>query len=196
MPNINDVFRVRLFGLCGSVECMSILHYKFVQSGGVGFDITDLSDIIRTQLISPMEVIMSSSASINGVEIQNLNTISEYTNLLYVPTPVGDVIADSLPAWVTWSFTKVRPYPPLKSGSFRLWGVPETYQAAGIVQGAGVTGQQLVADALETNLIDAQNNIYAPVVKRYNPITLPAIQDWPITVVRPEGLGSQNTRKS
>jgi hypothetical protein len=197
MTAIGDVFKVRMFGSVLQQECMCRLHYRVTQLGTNNLAAADLAAIFATNVVTQMTNIMSNQAVISGVEIQNLMQNEEYGLFMTGGYPnVGDVGSSSATSFLTYTFRKNRPHPPLRHGYLRLWGVAEGVLEDNYVGLDWIVEINQVSFAIAADQLGANGWGFEPVVVRnVSPAPPLPAEIWRIPSVAFIGIGSQLTRK-
>lgn len=197
MAAIGDVYRIRMFGTCLGEEVMCRLHYQLVQFGTGDLEMSDIALEFGENVANVMKSMMHSQSFINGVEIQNLMNLQEYVISQATPYPYqGTINGDGQPSFVCYTFRKNRPYPPLRHGYTRLWGVGDFVALGNYVDASFIPQLNLIAAALEAPLTTLNTYGFIPVVVRNASVNPPLPSEiWPVSEVVFNGLGSQITRK-
>lgn len=197
MTAIGDVFRVRMFGTVIGEEAMCRLHYRVTQLGSNSLPTADLAAVFATTCVEQFTQVMSVEAKIDGVEIQNLMQPQEYGIHTTGGYPnVGDVGSEAATSFLCYSFRKNRPYPPLRHGYLRLWGVAENVLKNNYIDGVWIVEMNQIAAAIGADLLGANGWGFEPVVVR-NASSAPPLptEIWRVEGVSFLGIGSQLTRK-
>lgn len=193
---IGNIIKSRIYGTnFNETPAMCVLHFFCGQVGIVPFEMDEFNQQLEAVLVSDLAGIMSIHATIDGIESQNLHNILEYHNLVFSPAQSGLVSGLAGPSKVTFTFKKHRPYPPLRNGYFRSWGVPGFVLNGNSVSSDFLPEISAVADALITPILDLNGYGFTPVVLR-NQDSLPPVpgQAWTIPAISFNGTGTQNTR--
>lgn len=209
MPVTAGHYNLVLKGRYG--DSQDVINSFFVEvdlNGGtlVGDDdeLFSIGEHFWNNIATPLRTITTNNVRFNTIDVFKADGVDVGASGFYT-IPFADGLGlyegQSLPPFVSWTFQYTRPNANYRHGYKRFSGVPEAYQASGVIDSGAVTYVNNLANALKAsvNLNDAL--IGAPFmrpalvqrVKNGVPVD-PDVWYLPSTVVYKK-IGSQNTRK-
>jgi len=196
----DDRFELVVEGTCLGKNIRNVYYYLQTNGAAVAAAIV-AQEFINTPL-QAIRTITTTDMVWSKVSVKNLDDPEDFTETIISPAQAGNVAAETMPPFVTFSFIYHRTTLLVRNGWKRFAGVPETYVVGGvIVAGTPETNVNLVAEALDEPVTDGIGSTFIPRImsKQRVPETgefeMFLYTDWPVGDVDFAHVGSQNTRK-
>jgi len=129
------------------------------------------------------------------VTSENLVDLGDFDSIDTSGEGQGTQTGDMLPFYNNFTYIYKRKSRGNRNGWKRFTGVPESAQAAGILNSGFVTAVAALATALQTVLTDGDGNAWSPRIYRAPTIAVPDFDSFPIAGVEFHSLSTQNSRK-
>jgi len=195
-----DRFQLDLIGTVMGVNTRNVFFYS--QTNGLAEASAALVDNFNADILQPIRTILTVDMIFSAISVINLDNPEDFATLTLSPTQAGNVDAETLPPFVTWSFRYNRTSLAVRNGAKRFAGVPETYQENGVlVSGTPTTNVLAVAAALDDAVSDGAGTTFIPVIMKKTRIPPEGefesflYEEFTVGGVVYTHIGSQNTRK-
>jgi hypothetical protein len=133
---------------------------------------------------------------------KNLDNPEDFYDYILSPSQGGNIVAEGMPPFVTFSFIYHRTTLAVRNGWKRYAGVPESYVVDGVLaSGTPATNIAALAEALDEPVTNGSGTTFLPVIM--NKIRIPPegefesflYTEYSVADVDFAHIGSQNTRK-
>lgn len=192
MGTIGDVYKVISKMTYLGQNCVNVYHYRQTTAPG---DAGDLANEFDNDVITTMLPVQHSGVVHNGVEVINLDNLTDFATLNVNRAGTNAGIAP-MPSFVSWSFKLDRSGRDLRNGGKRIVGVCEESTSGNApIAAIEPTLDALAQDFAKTLTDLASGGSWEPVIVRRNHPTKPDA----LTLVAGASftrISTQNSRKA
>jgi hypothetical protein len=196
----DDRFQLDLVGTCLGVNTRNVFFY--LQTNGLAEASGPLVEFFISDILQTIRAALTVDMVFSAVNVKNLDNPEDFVDFPLSPVQAGNVDAETLPPFCTFSYRYGRTSLAVRNGAKRFAGVPETYQENGvIVAGTPTTNVVAIATVLDDAISDGAGTTFVPVImkKTRQPETGPfeswLYEEFAINGVTYSHIGTQNTRK-
>src|SRR5215813_4429139 len=192
---VGDIYKIEAFGVMDGVQIINSYHYVRDGSSGVPTFATIAEDF-RSKVIDKVRAITVNQMVWNNLVLTDVDPTGAGFDDVFGSPEGGNVTDEALPPYSCWSFLLARTNRTTFNGHKRFAGVPETWQADGVISAGHTTAIGNLATALGQSITDG-TLVYKPcilsTILNGVPRTTPLVNL--VSGVQFKGITTQNTRK-